>query len=146
MKILIVYIYIYTNGHNLVLLSPVLLTLQKVLQASRIGLYPVQRHKFPEKRKPFIHARMCTANGSRTYLHIKKWQYLPARAAIICSEVGSGWFLSKVYMDMTIPGEQKPHWEPWHLASLSCNGTAQTALLPAHTTINELPLKREMPY
>jgi len=28
-------------------------------------------------------------------------------------------FRSRVYIDITIPGVQKPHWEPWDLASLS---------------------------
>lgn len=51
MKILMACICIYTDGPNLAILLPLLLTLQKVLQASRIGLYPVQRHKFPEGRK-----------------------------------------------------------------------------------------------
>lgn len=60
---------------------------------------------------------------------------LPSRAAIICSMEGSAWFLSKAYMDITIPGVQKPHWEPWHLASLSWKETPQIALLPVYITI-----------
>lgn len=32
------------------------------------------------------------------------------------SREGVGWFLSRAYMDITIPGVQKPHWEPWILA------------------------------
>ena len=44
---------------------------------------------------------------------------LPARASRSCSSEGCGWFLSSVYMDITIPGVQKPHWVPWLLAILS---------------------------
>ena len=29
---------------------------------------------------------------------------------------GLGLFLSRVYMDMTMPGVQKPHWDPWESA------------------------------
>lgn len=51
MKVLMAVMCIFTDGPNLAILLPLLLTLQKVLQASRIGRYPVQRHKFPEGRK-----------------------------------------------------------------------------------------------
>lgn len=48
---------------------------------------------------------------------------LPPRASMSCSSEGCGWFLSSVYMDITIPGVQNPHWVPWLLAILSCNDT-----------------------
>lgn len=40
----------------------------------------------------------------------------PARASVMSSMVGCGLFLSRAYVDITIPGVQKPHWEPWALA------------------------------
>lgn len=47
------------------------------------------------------------------------WRFTPWKAFSISSMVGSGWFRSSVYMLMTIPGVQNPHWEPWLLAILS---------------------------
>lgn len=40
----------------------------------------------------------------------------PARASVTSSKVGCGLFLSNVYMDITIPGVQNPHWDPWAFA------------------------------
>ena len=40
------------------------------------------------------------------------------------SILGHGLFLNKVYIDMTIPGVQNPHWEPWASANFcwtACN-------------------------
>lgn len=48
---------------------------------------------------------------------------LPPRASMSCSSEGCGWFLSRAYMDITIPGVQNPHWVPWLLAILSWRGT-----------------------
>lgn len=36
-----------------------------------------------------------------------------------CSKDGVALFRSSVYMDMTIPGVQNPHWEPCDFASRS---------------------------
>lgn len=108
-------------------LHPVATVLGSTVAIIQAGMYThIDRHS---------HRQSIWRNASGTNLQTKKWQYLPARAAIICSEVGSGWFLSKVYMDITIPGVQKPHWEPWHLASLSWNEIPQTPLIPALISI-----------
>lgn len=40
----------------------------------------------------------------------------PWKASSISAIIGVGLFLSRAYMDMTIPGVQKPHWEPWAFA------------------------------
>jgi hypothetical protein len=44
----------------------------------------------------------------------------PSKAFSISAEVGRGLFLNNVYIDITIPGVQNPHCEPWDLAILSC--------------------------
>lgn len=46
-----------------------------------------------------------------------------------CSSEGCGWFLSSVYMDITIPGVQNPHWVPWLLAILSWKDTRMVTIL-----------------
>lgn len=63
--------------------------------------------------------------GSSSPRHTPTWPRanLPPRAARSCSSEGCGWFLSSAYMDITIPGVQKPHWVPWLLASLSWKDT-----------------------
>lgn len=48
---------------------------------------------------------------------------LPSIAVSTSSLDGFGFFLSKVYMDITNPGEQYPHWDPWRLANRSCGKT-----------------------
>ena len=45
--------------------------------------------------------------------------YSPCKVDSNCSMSGVGWFRSKVYIDMTIPGLQNPHWDPWAFAILS---------------------------
>ena len=50
---------------------------------------------------------------------------LPSKALSISLCVGKGVFLSRAYMDITIPGVQNPHWDPWHLAILSLWNTKQ---------------------
>ena len=42
--------------------------------------------------------------------------YIPSNALSISFCVGKGLFLRRVYMDITIPGVQNPHWEPWDFA------------------------------
>ena len=37
---------------------------------------------------------------------------LPSKALSISLCVGKGLFLSRAYMDITIPGVQNPHWDP----------------------------------
>lgn len=44
---------------------------------------------------------------------------VPSNAASMSSSEGVVLFLSRVYMDMTKPGVQNPHCEPWALAILS---------------------------
>ena len=44
---------------------------------------------------------------------------LPWNAFSISTFVGIGLFLRRVYIDITIPGVQNPHWDPWDLAILS---------------------------
>ena len=41
---------------------------------------------------------------------------LPSNALSISTFVGTGLFLRRVYIDITIPGVQNPHWDPWDLA------------------------------
>ena len=48
---------------------------------------------------------------------------LPSKAASSWCGEGRGWFLSRVYIDMTNPGVQNPHCDPWAAASFSCTGT-----------------------
>ena len=58
-------------------------------------------------------------------------QRLPARFSSISSMEGALVLQrSRLYMDMTKPGVQKPHWEPWALASLSCTGCRPSLGLP----------------
>lgn len=52
----------------------------------------------------------------------------PARAWVMSSMVGCGLFLSRAYVDITIPGVQKPHWEPWALAIRSWKDIITTNL------------------
>ena len=49
--------------------------------------------------------------------------------------LGRGLFLSSVYMDMTIPGVQKPHWLPWLLASLCWTACSLLLALPIPSTV-----------
>ena len=51
------------------------------------------------------------------------WEYvfsklhaLPSNALSISLCVGTGLFLRRAYIDITIPGVQNPHWDPWDLA------------------------------
>lgn len=54
-------------------------------------LHEVHTYMHAHVLKKDMHShKISEENGLRTYLQIKKWQYLPARAAIICSGVGSG--------------------------------------------------------
>lgn len=61
-----------------------------------------------------------------------------------CFSEGCGWFLSSVYMDITIPGVQNPHCVPWLLAILSWKHTSVVTgpafLLPAPVTSPASPL------
>lgn len=50
---------------------------------------------------------------------------LPSKALSISLWVGKGLFLSRAYMDITIPGVQNPHWDPWHLEIRSLWNTKQ---------------------
>ena len=42
--------------------------------------------------------------------------FIPSKALSISFCVGTGLFLRRVYIDITIPGVQNPHWDPWDLA------------------------------
>ena len=46
---------------------------------------------------------------------------LPWKASSISSSVGVALFRRREYMDMTNPGVQNPHWDPWAFAILSCS-------------------------
>lgn len=66
-----------------------------------------------------MHLTQMRSNGFMAicqYLSMNLCWFLPPRASLMSSTVGWGLFLSRVYMDITIPGVQKPHWEPWALA------------------------------
>lgn len=128
------------------------LTFVKVLNPSRIGLYPVHLHKFPIIKKivssqvsvqkhifwfvllfklftkstlkatQTLHTTMiifspCWMNKSLSKQRTE--HYIPSNALSISVWVGRGLFLRSVYMDITIPGVQNPHWDPWDLAILS---------------------------
>lgn len=41
---------------------------------------------------------------------------VPWKASSTSAIVGVGLFLNRAYMDITIPGVQNPHWEPWDFA------------------------------
>ena len=42
--------------------------------------------------------------------------FIPSKALSISFCVGTRLFLRTVYIDITIPGVQNPHWDPWDLA------------------------------
>lgn len=131
------------------------LTFVKVLNPSRIGLYPVHLHKFPIIKKNCVklylsvsaktHFLICVTFQTIYKIYIKgianftqhhdyflsmfneqiiiqtkrTEHYVPSNALSISVWVGRGLFLRSVYMDITIPGVQNPHWDPWDLAILS---------------------------
>ena len=66
------------------------------------------------KEKEFIHL-----NQIKTVKFICCLQTIPSNALSISVCVGTGLFLRRVYIDITIPGVQNPHWDPWDLAILS---------------------------
>ena len=52
----------------------------------------------------------------------KRWECgkrVPSKALSIWDREGWGLFLSREYIDITMPGVQNPHWDPWERASLS---------------------------
>lgn len=49
--------------------------------------------------------------------------FIPWKASSISCIVGWELFLRRAYMDMTSPGVQKPHCDPWALAIRSCPNT-----------------------
>ena len=42
--------------------------------------------------------------------------FIPSKALSISFCVGTGLLLRRVYIDITIPGVQNPHWDPWDSA------------------------------
>ena len=48
---------------------------------------------------------------------------------------GRGRVRSRAYMDMTIPGVQKPHCEPCALAMRSCTGCSRVLVEPMPSTV-----------
>lgn len=94
-----------TNAMRVSVMCNIIYTGLKVLQPSTMGRYPVHRHK------------------------------LPPSATVMSSMLGCGLFLSKVYMDITMPGVQNPHWDPWALAIRSCKHTHKHIIQSA--TLNE---------
>lgn len=60
---------------------------------------------------------------------------LPWKAISMSFIVGLGKFLSSVYIDITIPGVQKPHCEPWASAILFCTGCGFVLVLPMPSTV-----------
>merc|ERR1711939_210135 len=77
--------------------------------ASSIGRYPVHRQRFP-------------SNAS----------------SISCSD-GSSLLRRRAYKLMTIPGVQKPHWDPFPFAILSCAGCGFLTFPMPSTVITCLP-------
>ena len=53
---------------------------------------------------------------------------IPSNAFSISSSLGIVLFLSNVYIDITIPGVQKPHCDPWAFAMRSCVYTVEHIL------------------
>ena len=87
------------------------LTCEKVLNPSRMGLYPVHLHRLPEDTH--THTRDT---------EVTLYTYVPSNAPSICFSEGAWLFLRRVYMDMTKPGVQKPHCDPWARTIRSCMG------------------------
>ena len=91
----------------------VLAFVANTLYPSIIGLYPVHLQRLPWK---------CIIFDYVLRIHLKKnltWKYVS-----MSSIFGAGLFRSKVYMDMTMPGVQNPHCDPWASASFcwtACN-------------------------
>jgi hypothetical protein len=75
------------------------------LNASRIGRYPVQRQRFPSSE--------CS----------------------ISALLGSASLRSSEYIDMTNPGVQKPHCEPWKSASFCWTGWSLLRVEPIPSTV-----------
>ena len=108
---------------------PPLLLQQNVLYPSKIGLYPVHLHRLPEV-KGINHG--CIIHSWLLFIIVIAIQlvivacvmassfWLPSSAFSISSSLGVTLFLSNVYIDITIPGVQKPHCDPWALAMRSC--------------------------
>lgn len=61
--------------------------------------------------------------------------FLPWNAISKSFIVGFGVFLKRVYIDITIPGVQKPHWEPCALAIRSWTGCNFVLMLPIPSTV-----------
>lgn len=79
----------------------------------------MQRHRFPEKReRRNVHSVVRDTDEARAEVGGAPW-----KASSTSAMVGVGLFLSNAYMDMTMPGVQKPHWEPWAFAIRSWNTT-----------------------
>lgn len=71
-----------------------------------------------------------------THIFFKKGvTLLPWKASCKSCSVGRGLFRRRVYMDITKPGVQKPHWVPWLLAILSCTGCRPLCTLPRPSTV-----------
>ena len=54
--------------------------------------------------------------GNATLMPLVFQHIVPSNALSISFCVGKGLFLRRAYMDITIPGVQNPHWEPWDFA------------------------------
>lgn len=60
---------------------------------------------------------------------------LPWKAISRFFIVGLGMLRKRAYMDMTIPGVQKPHCDPWDFAIRSCTGWSRVRVLPMPSTV-----------
>jgi hypothetical protein len=84
---------------------------------------------------------VCFQSSGHNEIHRHQWLHtweslkLPWNAISISFIVGLGKFLSNVYIDMTIPGVQKPHCDPWASAILFCTGCSFVLVLPIPSTV-----------
>ena len=56
-------------------------------------------------------------------------KHIPWKASSISTSEGLLLLRRRQYMDMTNPGVQKPHWDPWALAILSCRVRLESPLM-----------------
>lgn len=105
---------------------PHALSTLKVCAASRIGRYPVQRHRLPSKA-----SSISSSDGSPWFRKRAYKLYEAVRVAYRLS--------GPAVRTITIPGVQNPHWLPLLFAIRSCTGCGCLALPIPSTVMTCLP-------